>query len=974
MPAVVEVVGSPTEPSTQVASTPLRERAAPPTDLLERWGKWASLAAALGCVVFVLVQMRPDLLVTDTTPSGGDMGAHVWGPAYMRDHLLTQGRITGWTPDWYAGFPAYHYYMIVPPLAIIAVNAGIHWLLGIPVAVGLMVAAWIGSKHPAIRNRGMGGAVIGLGAVVAVSLVAVPYGSAFKVVSVAGVVLMPLAGWAMARLATAREPIPALVAVGVTVFLFDTNFNIYGGNIASTLAGEFAFSISLALSLLTIGWLMRTLDTGRWRASGAVLLALVALTHVIPLIFVMFVCLVLVAFAPTMPRWWALAILVGAALIPIGLNEGYGTSRRLAALGTLPIVLIALAALSPQLVQRVRTLAIVGPVGALISGIWLFPFYMRSDYFNDMGWERLDDYYPALFTTPMKLALPVAAVGAILAFAFRDRLGMLFTILSIATALGVANVPDGKLWNARVLPFFYLSVYILAAIAIALLARVIGTAVSERIEAPDFPTTIGVVAVALAASLLGISFTLQNVPFGDQNDSGQYAVFGLEGGDRSFIPSWVTWNYSGYEEKRSYGEYASVVETMTTVGEEVGCGRAMWEYSSDLDRYGTPMALMLLPHWTDGCIGSMEGLYFESSATTPFHFLNQSMLSVGPSRAQRDLPYKDFDINKGIAQLQTTGVRYYMAQSDDAIAAAREHPDLTEVAESQPFIVFEVANALIVEALAYEPVVATGPTDDAITEISGRFDVGWESQAVTFYNDPDTFQALPAETGPDEWNEVTTIIASDGRPLDPIEVTDIAVGRSSISFSVDQVGVPVLVKMSYFPNWSVSGAEGPYRAGPNLMVVIPTSNDVRLSYGNTWVEYVSFLLFGLGVGGAALLAFDGARNRRRPRLAPEVARRSTVAPPINSAPLQENGWTPAPSGSRAASIPAGEEDDDEFDERLETDLFARLLAENEQTTVRSAPSGEPDPNLQVQIADRMLGAMEGDAASNSMELPWKERK
>ena len=44
------------------------------------------------------------------------------------------------------------------------------------------------------------------------------------------------------------------------------------------------------------------------------------------------------------------------------------------------------------------------------------------------------------------------------------------------------------------------------------------------------------------------------------------------------------------------------------------------------------MALMLLPHWTDGCIGSMEGLFFEASATTPFHFLTQVELST-PRRA-----------------------------------------------------------------------------------------------------------------------------------------------------------------------------------------------------------------------------------------------------------------------------------------------------------------------------------------------------
>ena len=63
----------------------------------------------------------------------------------------------------------------------------------------------------------------------------------------------------------------------------------------------------------------------------------------------------------------------------------------------------------------------------------------------------------------------------------------------------------------------------------------------------------------------------------------------------------------------------------------------MWENHEDNGKYGTTMALMLLPFWTDGCIGSMEGLYFEASSTTPFHFLVQSELSKEPSRAQRDV-------------------------------------------------------------------------------------------------------------------------------------------------------------------------------------------------------------------------------------------------------------------------------------------------------------------------------------------------
>ena len=69
------------------------------------------------------------------------------------------------------------------------------------------------------------------------------------------------------------------------LFLFDRNFTIYGGNVASTLAGEFAFSISLSLALLYLGVVIKGLRTGQHRALAAVLLALTGLCHLIPAFF-----------------------------------------------------------------------------------------------------------------------------------------------------------------------------------------------------------------------------------------------------------------------------------------------------------------------------------------------------------------------------------------------------------------------------------------------------------------------------------------------------------------------------------------------------------------------------------------------------------------------------------------------------------------------------------------------------------------
>jgi len=83
-------------------------------------------------------------------------------------------------------------------------------------------------------------------------------------------------------------------------------------------------------------------------------------------------------------------------------------------------------------------------------------------------------------------------------------------------------------------------------------------------------------------------------------------------------------------------------------------------------------------------------------------------------------------------------------------------------------------------------------------------------------------------------------------------VTNIVLEDSAISFSVDKIGQPILVRMSYFPNWKVSGAKGPYRIAPNMMVVVPTQKDIRLHYGFTKIDSFAYLLTALGIAIAIL--------------------------------------------------------------------------------------------------------------------------
>ncbi|HEX7168027.1 MAG TPA: hypothetical protein VF230_13700, partial [Acidimicrobiales bacterium] len=753
--------------------------------------------------------------------------------AFVRDHVLPKGRITGWTPDWYAGFPAYHFYFPLPTLAIILLD------------------------------------------------VVLPYGVAFKLVTVSGLVGLPVAVWAFGRLIRLPFPTPALMSLVTLLFVFDRYHTIWGGNAAATLAGEFSFSIALSLALLFLGVLFRALETGRGRALAAALFAATALSHLLP-----------AAFA------------VGGA------------------------VLMLLLRLPDK--ARWKIVVTVGLVGFLLTAFWFLPFLMRhvQGYSNDMGWERTNEIVDNLLpwlrdgdasiraqTRHLKITMPLALVGFVLGAVRRRRGAIWLGLVAASTALAFWRIQEGAIWNARVLPFWYLTTYLLAAVAIGEIALLLGEAMiaAFREDEDDPDEDLRVSAAVLAADVAPFDITpappppprrhrpIPNVPallapvfmfvvlIGTQaTEMGAFATgrIDLPGNvylpvpkrvpkTQSFVPAWAKWNYAGYERKPDYPEYRELVQTMARLGRENGCGRAMWEYEPELNRYGTPMALMLLPHWTNGCIGSMEGLYFESSASVAYHFLNQSELSRTPSRAMRDLPYRNLDVARGVEHLQLMGVRYYMATTPDAQAQAAANPDLRLVAttssykvtygasqEDRAWQIYEVADAPIVAPLAFRP---------AVVERGAKGQDDWLAMSVDWYQNPSRWDVPLADGGPADWPRVDHAPAAKTAPRDAVRavaVTDIDVDDDRIRFKVDRPGVPVVVRMSYFPNWKVRGAEGPWRVTPNFMVVVPTGEDVELRYGWTPIDALGWVLTLGGIALAIALARSKPVELPAPRQPP----------------------------------------------------------------------------------------------------------
>lgn len=774
-----------------------------------RWWVPALVLTALSLIV--LTVLNPRLLLTATTPTGGDMGAHVLGPAYLRDVLLPQGRVIGWSQSWFAGFPAFYFYFPLPSLVIVFLDLFL------------------------------------------------PYGVAFKVVTVLGLLGTPLAAYYLARSLRLGKVVSLVAAASGVVFVFMESYTIYGANIASTLAGEFSFSWSFAFSLVYLGLLIRGVrDDRRHLVWAAVFLALTALSHIIT------------------------TIVIVLASIPVLFWRGG------------------------------RRAVLVWGGGFAIAAFWALPLLARMGYTSDMAWtplSKLEEILP----TEMWMLLPLAVGGAVAMARRTARVIPIvaFTLIPVfyyplPSYLNerfpeVFTEPRWKLWNGRLLPYWYFGVAFLAAIAVGMVARWVLRQLPERVSM-WWPRTLVVLAGAVAVSLIytnpeapgwltatvaafivamfGVSLMFHGPArtrsVGVIVAAGVLGLGALAG--VSFVDGWAKWNYEGYEAKGPWAEYQGLMQTIETLPP----GRVLWEPDSGdggLDKYGTPMSPMLIPYWTGEDHPSMEGLYFESSLTTPFHFIMASEVAVNPSNPVPGLTYHNMcsgpednrtcDIERGVDHMTLYGVRYFVSYNEEAAAAAEASPRLEFVADSPPFTIFELAEPpQLVVAATHQAAVYAAPDGGVTGKILGLVGAGsngptFGDVALDWYDNLDLVDRWVVADGPATWPHINDLSSLPDEALSavpPDAVSDVVIDDHSIRFSTAAIGVPHMVKVSYFPNWVAEGAEGPFHAAPSLMVVVPTEEDVVLEFRNQAPEWL-----GMALTAASLVAVAAILITRRRR-------------------------------------------------------------------------------------------------------------
>ncbi len=447
-------------------------------------------------------------------------------------------------------------------------------------------------------------------------------------------------------------------------------------------------------------------------------------------------------------------------------------------------------------------LAAVAAVAFCLSAFWSLPFASNLEWTAHMAWGQLDDVFGKQGLLPAAI-IPAAALGFIgIAYAVARREKKLLPLawITVVTLVLFWALPDGRLWNARILPFFYISIHLWAAYGAAWLVRPFMVMMRDlfhlhgitarRVYVPVTAVVIGVVLVITSTTAAG----------------------------------WIRWNYSGYEGKSNWSQYNEINTLLDTLAP----GRVMVEHGDKIDEFGTPRAFEIIPYWTN--LDTMEGTLMEASYTAPFHFINQAELS-------KDYP-TGIDVSLGITHLQLMNIPYLITHSSEVTSDVMADSRAELLAVFGDYNIFRISGCTgYVEVMENEPV---------------RLEVEqgeWRDLAVQWYRD-EAALSTPlvwdnGEEALEQYESVTPDQVADP-PVTPVEtdgrVTNEQLENESLSFDTTAIGEPHWVKISYFPNWHVEGAEGPYLVSPSMMMVIPTQSHVTLYYGRTAANTVGQVL------------------------------------------------------------------------------------------------------------------------------------
>ncbi|MBW1775084.1 MAG: tetratricopeptide repeat protein, partial [Deltaproteobacteria bacterium] len=305
------------------------------------------------------------------------------------------------------------------------------------------------------------------------------------------------------------------------------------------------------------------------------------------------------------------------------------------------------------------------------------------------------------------------------------------------------------------------------------------------------------------------------------------------------VPDWAKWDYEGFEAKPSWPLFQEINGALRGTFRDP---RVVYEHSSRHNLFGSMRAFESLPLFAGRA--TLEGLYMQASISSPFVFYIQSEISEQKSTPFHQYSYTDMDFDRARAHLEMFNVGELILRGPEAKAAIRSSSGyhLRETFGDYEIWQLDAQSGRYVVPLKNEPVLYV--TRD------------WKTDSFRWFINPGdrprvhlVFTQNPTSSEKKHFKTVSTSLKNV--PEIPIDTDECRVketiGNDEILIETNWINKPLLVKMSFHPNWRVDGADGIYLVSPSFMMVFPKEKRVRLYYSKGMPEHAGRVLTGIGL-------------------------------------------------------------------------------------------------------------------------------
>lgn len=828
---------------------------------------------------FLFSYFKPSLLFLKTTPTGGDTPAHNYLVGHLKNYLLPHGKLIGWAPGWWGGFPLYQYYFVMPYLT-------------------MALLSYI-----------------------------IPLEISFKIISILGIISLPITVFFFMKLLKFEFPIPIIASVFMLQYLFVKTHTMWGVNIYSTFAGEIAMSIAFSLMVLFLSFLYRDMEKNKFSLLTPVLYSILILTHMLPAFFAG----------------------VASAYFLITKNK-------------------------KVFIKRFKLLFKIFGLAFLIASFWLVPFFAKSSLMVAFGEDWNVDFIKS-FPKETVLFVIFAIFGIIYALKKKDKRIYYLIFPLIALFFLYRYAYHINLVNVRFWPFIYFYLFLISAYGIGKLIKkvnanylipiifliilVILTGPSktdvdewfkwnyegyesknpwpvfkEILETVDKTPNIGRVAYDMSGdhNRFGSSRVFEAIPYflgrpiieGGIVNSGLSSFFtyyiqcetspSCAGFPRIVTPTrynfqdatkhlelfnvkyFIALNdklksdmakseewelikkvekYQIYELKTNEGNYVYIPEYEPILVQTDSWRELSLKWYYNLNLIDMPLVFTKKPDSEE--INRFKKLYSEIEIV---NYINENKkpnnehisnwLILGPFN-DKGLDYEYID-EKSVQPLlgEKNKNREWMAISSNNIFIALDsyfNPNDYAVAYAHTYIYSPDKKTAVLEY----------SNDDQIKIwLNNELIIRDERSGISFYKEKNitlnkgwnslllkikeieggwSFDIRVKDKNNHVLDELTYALSKQlpkkseelKKPIENDCLITETVSEEEVKFTTSCLEKPHIIKISYYPNWKVEGADKVYLVSPDFMLVYPNQENVRLYYGNTLPDIIGFLLSIIGI-------------------------------------------------------------------------------------------------------------------------------